>query len=38
MAKILMIPVTFAITGVALVCAAAPFLAVGESFIKGFMG
>lgn len=38
MAKILMIPVTFAITGIAFVCAAAPFLAVGESFIKGFMG
>lgn len=38
MAKILMIPVTFAITGIALACAAAPFLAVGESFIKGFMG
>lgn len=38
MAKILMIPVTFAITGVALACAAAPFLAVGASFIKGFMG
>lgn len=38
MAKILMIPVTFAITGVVLVCAAAPFLAVGVSFIKGFMG
>lgn len=38
MAKILMIPVTFAITGIAFVCAGAPFLAMGESFIKGFMG
>ena len=38
MTKILMIPVTFAITGIALACASVPFLAVGESFIKGFMG
>ena len=38
MSKILMIPVTFAITGIALACASAPVLAVGGSFIKGIMG
>lgn len=38
MGKILMIPVTFAITGIAFCCMASPFLVLGGSFLKGFIG
>ena len=38
MTKILMIPVTFAITGIAFCCMASPYLLVGGSFVKGFIG
>jgi hypothetical protein len=37
MGKILMIPVTFAITGIAFCCMASPFLVLGGSFLKGFI-
>ena len=38
MLKILMIPVTFAITGIAFCCVASPYLLVGGSFVKGVVG
>lgn len=38
MSKILMIPVTFAITGIAFCCMALPYLLVGGSFVKGLIG
>ena len=38
MLKILMIPVTFAITGIAFCCMASPYLLVGGSFVKGVVG
>lgn len=38
MMKILMIPVTFAIIGIAFCCMALPYLLVGGSFLKGFIG
>lgn len=38
MSKILMIPVTFAVTGIAFCCMASPYLLVGGSFVKGVVG
>jgi hypothetical protein len=38
MTKIIMIPVTFGITAFAFCCLASPFLVMGKSFIKGFIG
>jgi hypothetical protein len=38
MGKILMIPVTFAITGIAFCCMAFPFMAIMESAVRGFVG
>ena len=38
MGKILMIPVTFAITGIAFCYMASPFLVLSGSFLKGFIG
>ena len=38
MSTILMIPVTFAITGIAFCCMASPYLLVGGSFVKGLIG
>lgn len=38
MSKILMIPVTFAITGIAFCCMASPYLLVWGSFVKGVVG
>ena len=38
MSKILMIPVTFAVTGIVFCCMASPYLLVGGSFIKGLIG
>jgi len=38
MERIIMIPVTFAITGIAFCCMASPFLVLGGSFLKGFIG
>lgn len=38
MTKIIMIPVTFSITAFAFCCFAGPFLVMGKSFLKGFIG
>lgn len=38
MERIIMIPVTFFITGVAACAFASPFVVLGGSFLKGFIG